>query len=435
MPRRTQDSVIDTRTARAKLAARGLPYWRDIGERGIALGYRRLKGGAGTWSYRILIKGGETSKYATKIIGTADDVSVADGVRVLDYQMAVAAVRTAATISAMTGKGGEEIPKIPVDAITVATAIDLYLKALKHRGQDNKDASYKLAAHVTPVFGERKLASIAKIEIEEWLYNLAMGAARVRSAKGTVAYGPPPKGEEEIRRRKNSANRVLKILKSAFNHAYAAGLVADDKGWRGVKRFKGADASRVRVLKKDECTRLVNACPVDFRRLVVGGLMSGARYSELCRLQVQDFDVDTGKVFIAKSKNGKHRYVPLTKEGIAFFNSVTAGKAPDALIFTKDRDGGAWGKSHQVPMMKEAAARAKLKHIGFHGLRHSYATFLVKADVPYPVIAEALGHTSIEMVKRFYSHIDEDYVTTTIREKAISLGITSDNKVRKLRAS
>ena len=75
--------------------------------------------------------------------------------------------------------------------------------------------------------------------------------------------------------------------------------------WDAVKAFEQA---RVRYLKDDlgEPVRLVNACFEEFRHLVVAGLLTGARYSELARLRCEDFNAEskTGFVRISKSRRG-----------------------------------------------------------------------------------------------------------------------------------
>src|SRR5262245_37129898 len=84
MARKIKDSQLDTREARGRLKARGKPYWRLI-ERGLHLGYRRLKGRAGTWCARHYV--GE-QQYQVEALGIADDLSDADGVAVLDFWQA-----------------------------------------------------------------------------------------------------------------------------------------------------------------------------------------------------------------------------------------------------------------------------------------------------------------------------------------------------------
>ena len=89
--------------------------------------------------------------------------------------------------------------------------------------------------------------------------------------------------------------------------------------WAAVKPFREADKAKVRYLLDDEITRLVNACPPDFRAMVTGALMTGCRYGELSAMKAGDFDPQAGTVTIRQSKGGKPRHVALTDEGRGFF--------------------------------------------------------------------------------------------------------------------
>jgi integrase len=75
-----------------------------------------------------------------------------------------------------------------------------------------------------------------------------------------------------------------------------------------------------------EITRFLNAAEANFRKLASAALFSGARYGELCRLTVQDFNRKSGTLHIRKSKTGKERHVFLTEAGIAFFERINAGR-------------------------------------------------------------------------------------------------------------
>jgi integrase len=185
----------------------------------------------------------------------------------------------------------------------------------------------------------------------------------------------------------------------------------------------------VRYLSEAECTRLVNACEPAFRNLVRGALLTGCRYSELAALRIDDFNADAGVVTIRESKAGKPRHVVLTDEGRQFFGALTAGKLADDRIF-KRRDGGLWGKSHQLRPMLEACWHAKIKPaVSFHVLRHTYGSMLAMRGVPMGVIAEQLGHADTRMTEKHYAHLAPSYVADTIRAHFPILGIAGDAPV------
>ena len=76
--------------------------------------------------------------------------------------------------------------------------------------------------------------------------------------------------------------------------------------WAAVQAFREADKPKVRYLLDDEITRLVNACPPDFRELVTGALMTGCRYGELAAMRAGDFDPQAGTVTIGQQGRASH---------------------------------------------------------------------------------------------------------------------------------
>src|SRR5437868_10746723 len=93
-----------------------------------------------------------------------------------------------------------------------------------------------------------------------------------------------------------SANRTLTVLKAALNMAWREHpkAVPSNGEWRRVEPFENVEAARIRYLSVVEAKRLINGCNPDFRKLVQGGLQTGARYGELAALQVHDFNPDAG---------------------------------------------------------------------------------------------------------------------------------------------
>ena len=128
-----------------------------------------------------------------------------------------------------------------------------------------------------------------------------------------------------------------------------------------MKPFKGVETALVRYLTEAKCVRLVNACEPAFRNLVRGALLTGCRYSELAAMHVADLNADAGVITVRDSKAGKPRHVVLTDEGQRLFASLTAGKLGSDPIFTR-RDGGMWGKSHQLrPMLEACSGRRSIR--------------------------------------------------------------------------
>jgi integrase len=401
MARRVRDKDIETRAARAKLRSRGKPYYRAIGQ-GLHVGYR--KGGTvGKWVVRRYV--GDRN-YVVETIATADDIADADGVNVLTFWQAQERAREI---------DGQKTHSGPY---RVRDAIADYRKYLEGRSS-GYEVGIRLEKHVLPHLGYELVGELTAEKIRQWHRDLSRSMPLIPKKRvGTLTRTVDLNDPEQARKRQVSANRVLSSLKAALNMAFREGKVASDVEWRRVAPFANVERCRNQYLTLAECERLLNVSDNDFRVLVRGALETGARYGELCRLRCGDFNPDAGTVHIRKSKSGKERHIILTEEGQAHFAHLTAGRPATAPMFGKE-----WGDSNQIRRMRTACARAKIEPaVGFHQLRHTWASHAIMAGMPLPVVARNLGHVDTKMVEAHYGHLAPSYVVDQVRKHAPRFG-------------
>jgi len=411
MPRTTPDAKIQTRAARARLPLQRKPHWLCLCPAQVHLGYvHRHATQAGHWTVRRYNGGGA---YKVTRLGFADDVEPADGVRVLSFaqaqDIALRGTSQAATAAPMT----------------VAQALADYVDYLQTSGREGAAVTAARAGrlHVLPQLGTAQVQALTTDQLRHWLAALAAGLAKRRHGH-----------EDAVRRSRATANRILGTLRAALNHAYAECRVPSDNAWRGrLKPFRNVAVARKRYLTVAEAQRLLNAAAGDFRHLAQAALQTGARYSELTRLKVHDFDEASGTVGIAKSKAGKPRRVYLPEEGCAFFQALTVGRSGDALMLTH-HGGKPWRRTDQWWPMHHAVKRAKLDPpASFHTLRHTYASLALMNGVPLQVVAENLGHVDTRMCERHYGHLAPSHKRDAIRAGAARFGMHATSNVRPLR--
>ena len=429
MARRTPDARLESRESRSRLASRGKPHYRLL-EPGLHIGYRRLKGRrgrpavAGTWVARHYVGG---RSYIVEKIGVADDFSDADGTIILSFAQAQDRARTRMVLRARSADG-------ITGPLTVRTAVEGYLEFLEAHGKSAVDARHRANAHICPKLGDLEVSSLTPTMLRKWLANLARALPRARTKPGKLQQHRAFDGSDEaIRRRKSSANRTWTILRAALNHAFRDELVVSDAAWRKVKSFKDVDAARVRYLTVEQARRFLNATDSEFRPLAQAALQTGCRYSELARLEVADFNPDSGTLAIRRSKSGKARHVVLSDEGVLFFRQLTVGRA-DSEIMLRKANGEAWRASHQLRPMAQACINARIDPpISFHGLRHTWASHAVMNGVPLLVVAKNLGHADTRMVEKHYGHLAPSYIAEAIRAGAPRFGMIDSSGLRALR--
>jgi integrase len=428
--RTIKDTSLDTRAARGRLMPRGKPYYRKI-EEGLHLGYRKPRGRkgkpavSGKWVLRRYVGG---QAYVVETIGIADDFDDADGHAILNFSQAQAKAR------GIFKQGARDEAGI-TGPLTIAEAVRDYLENLEHRGKSSYDARCRANAFIIPALGNIEVSKLTSKRLYDWLKALASTPPRLRTKKDhEQRHGELDQNDKEaVRKRKASANKTLTYLKAALTLAFRQNKVSSDAAWRQVKPYERVEAAKLQFLNVAEAQRLINACDPEFRPMVEAALASGCRYGELCALDVNDFDPDHETLSIRQSKSGKARKVYLTGEGARLFKRLAAGRTGIEPLL-RDNSGQRFTKSRQDRPMRDACARAKIKPaIGFHGLRHTYASLLVKSGVPMRYVAEALGHASTTMTEKHYAHLAPSHVADTIRKHAPQFGFTTRSNVARLR--
>lgn len=453
MARTVRDAKLDTRTARLRLREQDTIYWRTLLPGQLHLGYRRRNAGtAGLWIARLHLgsDSGQKSPYIKKNLGVADDTEDADGARVLSFAQAQAA--------AMAFVRKRDEPEVK-PRLTVKEAVADYLEFLRGHRKSAADAERRARTHILLTLGDLAVESLTLSQLVEWRDAMAAAPARLRSGRGKQQrFRAPPATDAERRARRATVNRTVTVLKAALNRALEHERVQSaSPPWQRLRSFEQATAARATFLTKEQAKRLVNACDPGsgFRDLVQAALLTGCRYGELCRLRVGDFA--HGRIAIRDSKSGRPREVRLTETGRRFFEMLVAGRsATDVLIRNHGRitraeerereraerrreepdfsaarlDPGDWRPSEQArPMMAACAAARITPAIGFHQLRHTWASHAVMDGMPLMVVARSLGHADTGMVEKHYGHLATDYLDEVFARHAPDFGLTVQSNI------
>ena len=162
----------------------------------------------------------------------------------------------------------------------------------------------------------------------------------------------------------------------------------------------------------EEADRLVTASKgeEEWQTMILTGLRTGLRRGELLGLRWEDVDLVTGRLMVRQSivrgrivtpKSGRLREIPLGDQVLSALKKHRHLRGP--LVFCK-LSGCAFTRGDVKHPLNRATRRAGLRHIGWHVLRHTFASHLVMRGVPLKVVQELMGHATIEMTMR-YAHL------------------------------
>lgn len=406
MARTLTSKELGSRTARRAIPI-GTVAWMPLSQ-GRALGYRKGSRG-GVWLARYKIEGFRKEEK----LALADDILDAEGVRVLNFGQAQEKARawfltatTLATGEHVSGRGGYTVHQCCLE----------YLKHLERRGApDYRHTKYDLDAYAIPKLGPLQVTKLTRPKLSQWCADIAASPRRT-NRKTAKENEPHVQTEEDLRKRQATANRIMRRLRAALNLALEEGrALANPMAWK-VSPFENVEVARAIFLSEKDQRTFVKACAKekDFQRLVRAGLYVGARYGELGRLVVRDFNPAAGTLFIAKSKGGQQRYVYLDAEAARFFREVCTNRDSSEDMFLR-KSGKPWVKDSQKKPMRRACTLAGMKPFGFHQLRHSAASRWITLGVSLKVVAEQLGHVDTKMVDRYYGHLANSHIAQSFR--------------------
>lgn len=208
--------------------------------------------------------------------------------------------------------------------------------------------------------------------------------------------------------------KVYGIISQVWNLAALRGLVTGNNPAKLVKKPR-QDNRRMRFLQPDEAVTLLDALKkrsLDMHDIALVSLFAGLRAGEVHHLNWGDVDFVTGLLYIRDPKNKISRHAFITAEIKEMLQRRFQGQSKEELIFP-----GQYGQERgdvsdtfervvEEIGLNKGVQDTRLRVV-FHTLRHTFASWLVQRGTPLYTVAELMGHTTLEMTRR-YSHLAPD---------------------------
>lgn len=262
-----------------------------------------------------------------------------------------------------------------------------------NKPSEQRTKASTLRLHLLPFFGRRFLDEVTAQSIEEFKsQQLALGL------------------------KAKTVNNQLCILSKCLTTAVEWGHLGHAPKIKLLRSMSPVPDT----LSDEECARLLSdrAEPV-WRMVVLLALRTGLRLGELIGLAWNDLDFDKGLLIVRQSivrgvvstpKSGRVRFVPLGEDIAGLLREIPRHHT-SPLVFhhhgeplTDYRCGDA---------LARLCRRTGVRHIGWHVLRHTFATHLLEAREPTRNIQVLLGHSSIATTER-YAHVLPDRLRASI---------------------
>jgi len=223
-----------------------------------------------------------------------------------------------------------------------------------------------------------------------------------------------------------TVNRDLSVLRHLLYWAVDELLIAANP----LARLKMPQERRIRrqIMSIAEENALLESAKGHIRSMIVIALDTGMRRGEITSQRWEDVDFAQKILSVTHSKTpgGESREIPLTERLYA-------------LLWERRKNSGYVIQFEHQPVhivktsWKTALKRAKVRHMRFHDLRHTFNTRMMEAGVLQEVRMAIMGHSPAAKIHATYTHIELPTKRKAIRKleewvKEQQLELTKENE-------
>lgn len=248
-----------------------------------------------------------------------------------------------------------------------------------------------LRLHLLPFFGRIKLDGITSHDVE-----------RYKAKKLDERLNP------------KTINNHLTVLHKCLQCAMEWGVI---NSCPIIKKLK-TPPQKFDFLSIEESQQLVNSTDGMLRDMIKTALETGLRFGELIALTWDDVDLIQRELIIRQAfaqgvlgstKSNKIRRIPMT----ASVYEILKAKKKDTGYAFAGINGKPWDQSTSIRRLHRICKKAGLRNIGWHVLRHTFASHLAQAGANLVAIQNLLGHSDIHTTMR-YAHINRGVLREAI---------------------
>jgi len=209
----------------------------------------------------------------------------------------------------------------------------------------------------------------------------------------------------------SSAETERKALASLFSFLYSERMWPENplegvrhigQRWGETERKCPAVADVEKVLEAG-CLRSQDS--LKMRTVVVLLATTGMRLTECMSLRKDGVDLESRELRVL-GKGNKRRVVPLLESTADTLAGYLGERPSDSTYVFPGRTRTGYAEIYNVEKtLKRACLRAGVEPFTPHGLRHFYATEMLRSGAKLEVVGRILGHSSIGITADVYRHV------------------------------
>ncbi len=257
-----------------------------------------------------------------------------------------------------------------------------------------RDDRTHLNKHILPKFGRRLLDSITSVEVEDFKASIN------RSPAGVI--------------------NVLGTFKNLLNDALEEGIISKSPRFPSLRK---QSTQTKKALSLDTQELILSKIPKEDRGIFHFMVEYGVRPGEargLLKKSIKDGFVVIESAFsdnelMNTTKTGVAREYPITDFFQEILNQLP--KNNSELVFVRSKDGKRYTSKNINAIWHKACEAAGVSTFKlYNGVRHSKARNLLENGESFDMVAEVLGHASVDMTRRFYADMPMNRIKEALQK-------------------
>ncbi len=205
------------------------------------------------------------------------------------------------------------------------------------------------------------------------------------------------------------AHNHARSIRAWFNFCKADGLINESPFAGGRVRMPKIPKADPVIFTPTEIQKILSVCDADREyALVLFLLDSGVRASELCALNVEDVDLQTGTVLVKQGKGRKDRVTHIgrtTRRQLGRYMRLRRSKS-NALF--QGRTGQRLTLNGLVQLIERIRIASGVDHCTAHTFRRTFATESLRNGMNIYVLAKIMGHADIQVLGKYLRLVEND---------------------------
>jgi len=184
--------------------------------------------------------------------------------------------------------------------------------------------------------------------------------------------------------------------------------------WRKVKLHPMPPQPEKEYWTVEQLEAILQACPTPIYRLFIGFMVySGLRYREALTMRWEDLSPDL-TYFTLVGKMDVFAKMPIAEKLRALIEAVKPDNACGRIFPPTIMPQSSW---ELVPMLKVVVMNAGLTkpgRIGYHKIRHSFATNLLRSGIDIRTVSAAMRHAKVSTTLDIYCHTTDTSIINAV---------------------